>query len=192
MAVLPILVAPDPRLKHVAQPVTDINDDVRRLMDDMLETMYKAPGVGLAAPQIGVSRRIIVLDPARGDETPRPMRLVNPEILWASEETGVYEEGCLSLPEQYDEVVRPVRVGVRYTDETNSVCEIEADGFLATILQHEIDHLNGVLFVDHLSTLKRGMILRRLKKNGRQSSTAEAPAPAPRTRAAVSASRADR
>lgn len=180
MAVLPILVAPDPRLKQVAQPVSEINGDVGRLMDDMLETMYKAPGVGLAAPQVGVLKRIIVLDPARDGEAPRPMRLVNPEILWASEETGVYDEGCLSLPDQYDEVVRPVRVGVRYMDETNSVCEIEADGFLATILQHEIDHLNGVLFVDHLSTLKRGIILRRLKKNGRQPRTAAASTPPPR------------
>ncbi|CCG07946.1 peptide deformylase [Pararhodospirillum photometricum] len=164
MALLPILTAPDPRLKRKALPVERVDAAVVRLMNDMVETMYAAPGIGLAAPQVGVLKRVIVVDPAREGEAPRPMRLANPEILWASEETKPYEEGCLSVPEQYDTVVRPAQVKVAYLDETGTAREIEADGLLAVVLQHEIDHLNGTLFVDHLSALKRGMLLRRAKK----------------------------
>jgi peptide deformylase len=164
MALLPILTAPDPRLKQKAVPVEAVDAEIVRLMDDMLETMYDAPGIGLAAPQVGVLKRVIVVDIAREGEPPRPMKLANPEILWASEDTKSYEEGCLSVPEQYDSVVRPDRVKVRYLDETNTRREIETDGLLAVVLQHEIDHLNGVLFVDYLSSLKRNMMLRKVRK----------------------------
>ncbi|MBF0166520.1 MAG: peptide deformylase [Alphaproteobacteria bacterium] len=164
MSILPILVAPDPRLKVKAQPVTEVDDALRRLIADMLETMYAAPGVGLAAPQVGINKQLVVLDIAKKDEEAQPMALINPEILWRSEETNVYEEGCLSVPEHYAEVTRPARVRLRYQDSQNEIREIEADGLLATVLQHEIDHLSGTLFVDHLSTLKRGMILRKLEK----------------------------
>jgi len=164
MTLLTILVAPDPRLKVKAQPVEAVDDGLRRLIKDMFETMYEAPGVGLAAPQVGIAKQVIVLDIAKKDEPAQPMALVNPEILWRSEETASYEEGCLSLPEQYADVTRPARVKVRYQDGQNEIREIEADGLLATVLQHEIDHLSGTLFVDRLSTLKRGMILRKLEK----------------------------
>ncbi|ABC24144.1 peptide deformylase [Rhodospirillum rubrum] len=164
MALLPILTAPDPRLTKKALPVETVDVSIRKLMDDMLETMYLAPGIGLAAPQVGVLKRVIVLDPAREDEAPRPMRLANPEIIWSSEDTKPYEEGCLSVPEQYDTVVRPDRVRVRYLDPDNEIREIDADGLLAVILQHEIDHLDGILFVDYLSSLKRNMMLRKLRK----------------------------
>ena len=164
MAVLPILVAPHPVLKEKCAPVDAVTPELAQLMDDMLETMYDAPGIGLAAPQVGVSKRILVVDVARADEEPRPIKMANPEITWASEEIGTYEEGCLSFPEQYADVQRPARVKVRYLDENNDEQEIEADGLLATCVQHEMDHLEGIVFVDHLSTLKRNMILRKLKK----------------------------
>lgn len=164
MALLPILTAPDPRLKKKAKPVAKVDDGVRTLMADMLATMYAAPGIGLAAPQVGVGLRVIVLDVAREGEPPAPMKLANPEIVWASEDDATYEEGCLSVPEHYAEVVRPRAVKVRYLDETGAAREIEADGLLATCLQHEIDHLDGILFLDHLSALKRNMILRKLLK----------------------------
>jgi peptide deformylase len=164
MAVLPIIVAPDPRLKKKAEPVAAVDDETRGLMDDMLETMYAAPGIGLAAPQVGVLKRVIVVDVAREGEKPQPMALANPEILWESDDTNTHEEGCLSLPDMYDEVIRPSRVGVRYLDRDGTQREIEADGLLATCIQHEIDHLNGTLFVDHISSLKRNMILRKLQK----------------------------
>ncbi len=164
MAILPILTAPDPRLKVKAAPVEAVDADIRRLMDDMLETMYAAPGIGLAAPQVGVAKRVLVIDVAKEGEAPRPLRLANPEILSTSDEMAVYEEGCLSVPEHYAEVVRPARVRVRFLDHENEIREIDADGLLATVIQHEMDHLNGVLFIDHLSNLKRGMILRKLTK----------------------------
>jgi len=164
MAVLPILVAPDPVLKKKAVAVAAVDQRVVTLLNDMLETMYVAPGIGLAAPQVGVSERIIVLDIAKADQPRAPLRMVNPEILWASDERNTYEEGCLSVPEQYAKVVRPKQVRVRYLDETGAPREIDADGLLATVVQHEIDHLDGVLFVDHLSSLKRHMLLRRLAK----------------------------
>lgn len=165
MAVLPILVAPDPRLKTRAEAVDKVDDDVRRLMDDMLETMYNARGIGLAAPQVGVSQRVIVIDVAGEDDEPNPIRMANPEVVWASEEEKLHEEGCLSLPEQYAEVMRPTAVKIRYLDHENEIRELEADEILGICVQHEMDHLNGTLFVDHLSGLKRNMILRKLQKS---------------------------
>jgi peptide deformylase len=164
MAVLPIIVAPDPRLKRVAEPVKKVDVEVRRLMDDMLETMYKAPGIGLAAPQVGALKRVIVVDIAREDEKPQPLRMANPELTWVSEEDAVYNEGCLSLPEHYADVTRPAAIKVRYIDHENEIREMEADGLLATCIQHEMDHLEGILFVDHLTALKRNIILRKLLK----------------------------
>jgi peptide deformylase len=164
MAILPIIVAPDPRLKRVAEPVKKVDAEVRRLMDDMLETMYKAPGIGLAAPQVGVLKRVIVIDIAREDENPQPLRMANPELIWVSEEDAVYNEGCLSLPEHYADVTRPAAIKVRYLDHENEIREMEADGLLATCIQHEMDHLEGILFVDHLTALKRNIILRKLLK----------------------------
>jgi peptide deformylase len=170
MAVLPIITAPDPRLKIKARPVAAVDDDVRRLMDDMLETMRKAIGIGLAAPQVGVAKRVIVLDVARQGEPPQPMMLANPEVLWRSDEMATFSEGCLSLPEHYADVTRPVEIRLRYLDYQNEIREIEASGLLATCIQHEIDHLDGVLFVDHISMVKRGMILRKLAKAKRSRS----------------------
>lgn len=164
MARLPILVAPDPRLKAKAKPVEKVDDEIRKLMDDMLETMHAANGIGLAAPQVGVAKRVLVMDIAGKDEAPNPIRMANPEIVWASEDEELREEGCLSLPEQYAEVIRPTSVKVRYLDHQNEIREIEADGLLAVCVQHEMDHLDGTLFVDHLSNLKRNMILRKLQK----------------------------
>lgn len=169
MAVLPILVAPHPVLKQKAKPVAAVDARVARLMDDMVETMYAANGIGLAAPQIGWSERVIVVDVHEKGEPPNPIRLANPEIVWSSEDKGVCEEGCLSVPDQYADVTRPLSVRVRYLDETNQPQEIAAEGMLAVCLQHEIDHLNGVLFVDYLSTLKRGMILRKVQKQQKAS-----------------------
>ncbi|MEQ8708576.1 MAG: peptide deformylase [Rhodospirillales bacterium] len=164
MALLPIITAPDPRLKVISEPVDAVTDDIRQLMDDMLDTMYDAPGVGLAAPQVGVTKRVIVVDTARSDEPPQPMRLANPEVVWESEETKVYDEGCLSLPEYYSDVERPDRVRVRYLDYDGKSQEIEVDGLTAVCIQHEIDHLDGILFVDHISRVKREVILRKLTK----------------------------
>ena len=168
MAILPILVAPHPVLKTKCKPVDEVTPELAKLMDDMLQTMYDAPGIGLAAPQVGVPKRILVMDVARSDEAPQPLKMANPEIIWESEEHAVYEEGCLSFPEQYADVERPARVRVRYLDENNKKQEIDADGLLATCVQHEMDHLEGIVFVDHLSILKRNMILRKLKKIQKQ------------------------
>ena len=164
MALLPILTAPDPRLKKISTPVKQVDDEIRRLMDDMLETMYQAPGIGLAAPQVGRLKRVIVLDLAREGEEPQPLRLANPELVWVSDDDATYNEGCLSVPEHYADVVRPAACRVRYVDYHNKKQEIEAEGLLATCLQHEIDHLDGVLFIDHLTSLKRNIILRKLLK----------------------------
>jgi peptide deformylase len=161
---LPIITAPDPRLKIKARPVASVDDKVRRLMDDMLETMYGSIGIGLAAPQVGQPRRVIVVDVARQGEKPQPLKVANPEILWRSPEQMTCSEGCLSLPEHYADVTRPAKIRMRYLDYENEIREMEAEGLLATCLQHEIDHLDGVLFVDHISSLKRGMILRKLAK----------------------------
>lgn len=168
MALLPIITAPDPRLKLVASRVDAVDDGIRRLMDDMLETMYEAPGVGLAAPQVGVSKRVIVADVARSGEAPQPMLMANPEIIETSQARAVFEEGCLSLPEHFAEVKRHERVRIRYLDRENEIREQDMEGFLATCVQHEIDHLDGVLFVDHISGLKRGMIMRKLTKLKKQ------------------------
>lgn len=164
MAILDILTAPDPVLKKKADPVEEITDEIRTLLDDMLETMYDAPGVGLAAPQVGVLKRVIVVDVAGDDEDPAPMKMINPEVVWSSDETDLYEEGCLSVPESFSEVERPERVRIKYQDETGELCEIDADGLLSTCVQHEIDHLDGTLFIDHISRIKRSMILRKLTK----------------------------
>ena len=164
MAQLSIITAPDPRLKIKARPVAAVDAKVRQLMDDMLDTMYQAIGIGLAAPQVGQSRRLIVLDVAREGEKPQPLKLANPEILWRSSELATFSEGCLSLPEHYADVTRPVEVRLRYLDQENELRELHAKGLLATCLQHEIEHLDGILFVDHLSLVKRGMILRKLAK----------------------------
>ena len=164
MALLPIITAPDPRLKIKARPVPAVDAKVRRLMDDMIETMYQAIGIGLAAPQVGNPSRVIVLDVAREGEEPHPLRLANPEILWRSSELATFSEGCLSLPEHYADVSRAAEIRMRYLDHENEIREMHATGLLATCLQHEIEHLDGVLFVDHLSLVKRGMILRKLAK----------------------------
>jgi len=174
MAVLDIITAPDPRLKIKARPVEKVDVKVRRLMDDMVETMYRAVGIGLAAPQVGAAQRVIVIDVARDGEKPQPMRIANPEILWRSEETMIANEGCLSLPEHYADVARPQAIRLRYLDHENEIREMHATGLLATCLQHEIEHLDGVLFVDHLSLVKRGMILRKLAKAKRSGETATA------------------
>lgn len=164
MALLPILTAPDPALKKISEPVKQVDANVRKLMDDMLETMYQAPGIGLAAPQVGVLKRVIVLDLAREGEDPQPLRFANPEIVWVSDDDATYNEGCLSVPEHYADVVRPAACRVKYLDQDNKQQEVAADGLLATCLQHEIDHLDGVLFIDHLTALKRNIILRKLLK----------------------------
>jgi peptide deformylase len=168
MALLPILTAPDPRLKVKAKPVAAVDEQVRRLMADMLETMYAAPGIGLAAPQVGVAKRVLVVDVARDGEPRQPMKIANPEILWRSAELLTTNEGCLSLPEHYADVSRPAKIRLRYLDEQNEIREIDLEGLLATCIQHEMDHLEGVLFVDHISALKRGIILRKLAKAKRQ------------------------
>jgi peptide deformylase len=154
-------------LKQVSAPVAAVDDDLRRLMDDMLETMYDAPGIGLAAIQVGVPQRVIVMDLARGEEPPAPRYFVNPEILWASDETAPYEEGCLSVPEIYDEVERPARVRLRYLGYDGKAVEEEAEGVFAVCIQHEMDHLDGILFIDHLSRLKRERAIAKVKKAAR-------------------------
>jgi peptide deformylase len=161
--ILPILYVPDPRLRAKAQPVAPGDKRVAELSEKMLATMYKAPGIGLAAPQVGELLRLVVVD-IRPDEKPAPMVLLNPEIVAESQELSTREEGCLSLPNQYADVTRPARVKVRWQDLAGAKKEIEADGLLSACLQHEIDHLNGVLFVDHISALKRNMLLRKLAK----------------------------
>jgi peptide deformylase len=165
MALLTVLTAPDPRLKIKAKPVTAVDDDVRRLMDDMLETMYAHEGMGLAATQVGVDKRVVVIDLNAGEEgEPLVMKLANPEILWASEETSLSDEACLSVPNLHGAVVRATKVKIRYLNEHNEVIEIDGDGLLARCIQHEIDHLDGILYIDHLSRLKREIILRKLIK----------------------------
>jgi peptide deformylase len=151
-------------LKQKSALVSVVDDDLRALMDDMLETMYAAPGIGLAAIQVGVPKRVIVMDLAKKDETPAPRYFVNPEILWSSEEVKPWEEGCLSVPEIYDEVERPAKVRIRYLDYHGKLVEEEAEDLYAVCIQHEMDHLNGVLFIDHLSRLKRERAVKQVKK----------------------------
>lgn len=164
MAILPIIKAPDPILKKRCEPVDKVDDGLRRLMDDMLETMYAAPGVGLAAPQIGVHKRVIVVDTSDPEGNRQPLMMANPEIIAASDELLLREEGCLSFPDQYEDVERPATVRVRYLDHENEIRELDAEGLQAVCVQHEIDHLDGVLLVDHLSGLKRSIILRKMTK----------------------------
>lgn len=167
MAIREILTVPDPVLKQKSLPVERVDDDLRALMDDMLETMYAAPGIGLAAIQIGVPKRVIVMDIARPEEEPAPRYFVNPEILWTSEETAPYEEGCLSVPEIYDEVERPARVKLRYLNYHGETVEEDAEGLFAVCIQHEMDHLEGVLFIDYLSRLKREQAVKKVKKQAK-------------------------
>ncbi len=164
MSIRPILVLPDKRLRLVCEPVKHIDDHIRALVADMFETMYAAPGVGLAAIQLGVPKRVVIVDATRGDEEKHPLTLVNPEIVWASEEQAIHEEGCLSIPDYLDEVERAERVKVRFLDLQDVNQEIEADGLLARVVQHEIDHTNGVLFIDHLSKLKRSRVIKKFSK----------------------------
>lgn len=169
MAKLDILVAPHPTLKKRAEPVDHVDPAARQLMDDMLETMHAANGIGLAAPQVGVLKRIIVVDVSAPQErAAQPHRMANPQIVWRSDDLAPGEEGCLSLPDQFGEVVRAEKIRVRFLDHENEIREIEAEGLLARCIQHEIDHLEGTLFVDHLSTLKRNIILRKLSKIKKQ------------------------
>ena len=164
MSIKPLVILPDPILRKVSKQIERVDQPLQKLADDMLETMYEAPGIGLAAIQIGEPLRLLVIDVAGKDEPKEPRVFINPQILWRSDEPNVYEEGCLSIPAYYAEVERPKRVRVSYLDREGKDSEIEADGLLATCLQHEIDHLNGVLFIDHISRLKRDMVIRKFKK----------------------------
>jgi len=165
MALRDILILPDKRLRHVCEPVKTIDREIKTLVADMFETMYDAPGIGLAAIQVGVPRRVVTMDLAKKeDEEKQPRVFINPEILWKSEEKAIYEEGCLSIPEFYEEVERPAKVRVRFTDLDGKVHEEDAEGLYATCIQHEIDHLNGVLFIDYLSKLKRDRVFKKFEK----------------------------
>ncbi|MCV0395044.1 MAG: peptide deformylase [Rhizobiaceae bacterium] len=164
MSIKPLIILPDPVLRQVSRPVERVDDEVRKLADDMLETMYDAPGIGLAAIQVGVPLRMLVIDLSKEDEPKAPQLFINPEIVSSSEARGVYEEGCLSIPDYYAEVERPAEVVVSYVDREGKKREARAEGLLATCLQHEIDHLDGVLFIDHISRLKRDMVVRKFKK----------------------------
>jgi peptide deformylase len=164
MALRDILILPDKRLRQVSEPVKKIDAGIRKLVEDMFETMYEAPGIGLAAIQVGEPKRVITMDLAKKDDPKDPQVFINPEILWASEDKAIYEEGCLSIPEYYSDVERPAQVIVKYLDLEGKPHELEATGLLATCLQHEIDHLNGVLFIDHLSKLKRDRVLKKFSK----------------------------
>jgi peptide deformylase len=167
MAILPILTVPDPVLRKVAAQIERVDDALRRLMDDMLLTMYDAPGIGLAAPQVGILRRLIVMDPSRDDEPAQPLIMVNPRIIVRGDELRLHEEGCLSIPDVTAEIERPARTRVSFLDRKGKPAETELEGIWSTIVQHEIDHLNGVLFIDYLSRLKRDMIVKKLTKTRR-------------------------
>ena len=164
MAKLDIINVPDPLLKKVSQPIGQVDDDLRRLMDNMVETMYAAPGIGLAAIQVAVPKRLLVMDTEGDGENPSPLFIINPEIVWESEELNVYNEGCLSVPEHYAEVERPESVKVRYLDYDGKEQETLMTGLQATCVQHEIDHLDGIVFIDYLSRLKRNMIIKKVTK----------------------------
>lgn len=164
MSTLEIITIPDKRLKQTSEVVASVDGSVRKLLDDMLETMYAAPGIGLAAVQVGVMKRVVTIDVSKEDEKRDPLFLVNPEIVWSSEDLSTYQEGCLSIPDYYEDVERPAEVGVRYLDRNGVDRELRASGLLATCLQHEIDHLNGVLFIDHISKLKRDRVVKKFQK----------------------------
>ena len=168
MPIKPLVILPDPVLRLVSKPVERVDAPLLKLADDMLETMYDAPGIGLAAIQVGEPLRMLVIDLAKEGEEPAPQVFINPEILEKSDERSVYEEGCLSIPDYYAEVERPAKVRVRHLARDGRVQEVEAEGLLATCLQHEIDHLNGVLFIDHISKLKRDMVVKKFKKLARE------------------------
>jgi len=173
MAVRDILIIPDKRLRLKSEPVKAVDKKLRALIEDMFATMYAAPGIGLAAIQIGVARRVVTMDLAKKDEPKQPQVFINPEVTWVSDEKAIYEEGCLSIPEYYEEVERPKSVKVKYFDLDLEPQEIEADGLLATCLQHEIDHTNGVLFIDHISKLKRDMVVKKFKKAAKKTEGAK-------------------
>ncbi len=164
MAIRDIITLPDKRLRLVSEPVKHVDAGIKKLIDDMFETMYKAPGIGLAAIQVGVAKRVVTMDLSKKEDNYEPQVFINPEIVWRSEETAKYEEGCLSIPEYYEVVERPKEVKVKYLDRDGKPAEIEAKGLLATCLQHEIDHINGVLFIDHLSKLKRDRVIKKFAK----------------------------
>ena len=172
MTIRPILTAPDPRLKAISTDVGTVDAEIRKLVDDMAESMYGAEGIGLAAVQIGVTKRVIVIDIDQKEGKRNPRTFINPKILWASDEKAVFEEGCLSVPEIWDDVERPAKIKAEYLDRDGNKQLLEADGLLATCLQHEMDHLNGILFIDHLSRLKRSMALRKLTKAKKLKETA--------------------
>jgi peptide deformylase len=174
MALLPIITLPDPRLRQISKPVERVDAEILRLLDDMLHTMYEAPGVGLAAIQVAVAKRIVVIDVAKKDDNRAPHFLINPEIVWACEELSTYQEGCLSVPEYYEDVQRPARVRVRHLDRQGAVQEFDAEGMLATVVQHEIDHLEGGLFIDHLSRLKRERVVKKFTKAARHETARQA------------------
>ncbi|GAA4658718.1 peptide deformylase [Bartonella pachyuromydis] len=169
-----LVILPDPILREVSKPVEHIDEALQTLADDMLETMYHAQGVGLAAIQIGIPLRMLVIDVSQNNEQKNPLVIINPEILWLSEERNIHKEGCLSIPEYYAEVERPKRLCVHYQDREGKQTELEADNLLATCLQHEIDHLNGRLFIDHISKIKRDMVIRKFKKRAKEKNTQDA------------------
>lgn len=167
MTIKPLIILPDPLLRQQSKPIEQVDAEITRLADDMLDTMYDAPGIGLAAIQIGVPRRMLVIDISREDEDRKPVVFINPEILNVSDDVSAYEEGCLSIPDYYAEVERPAALTVGYIDRDGKKQTVEADGLLATCLQHEMDHLNGVLFIDHISRLKRDMVIKKFTKAAR-------------------------
>ena len=168
MSTRPLVILPAPQLRLTSAPIARVDDGVRKLAEDMLETMYAAPGIGLAAVQVGEMNRLITIDVSHDEDAKEPRVFINPEILWKSEELSVYEEGCLSIPDYYEEVERPAKVRVRYTNLAGEPEELEADGLLATCLQHEIDHLDGVLFIDHISKLKRDRVTKKFVKAAKE------------------------
>ncbi|AFR25814.1 peptide deformylase [Bartonella quintana] len=174
MPIKPLVILPDPILREVSKPVEHVDSTIQKLADDMLETMYDAQGVGLAAIQIGIPLRMLVIDVSRNETQKNPLVIINPEILWLSDERNICKEGCLSIPEYYTEIERPKRLCVRYQDREGKQTEIEADHLLATCLQHEIDHLNGRLFIDHISKIKRDMVIRKFKKRAKEKNAQEA------------------
>jgi peptide deformylase len=169
MALREIIILPDRRLRQVSAPAKANDPELRALVDDMFETMYEAPGIGLAAIQVGVPKRVIVMDLAKKDDPKEPRVIINPQVLWRSDEKTIYEEGCLSIPEFYEEVERPAQVRVKFLDLSGAELELEANGLLATCLQHEIDHLDGVLFIDHISKLKRDRVIKKFAKAAKRS-----------------------
>ncbi len=168
MSIRKVVIEPDPILRKKSESLYQVNNDIRKLLDDMLQTMYAAPGIGLAAVQIGILKRIIVIDISKKEEKKNPIFLINPKIIFQSKETSTYEEGCLSLPGHFAEIERPAKCKIEYIDYNGKKAELEAEGLLSTCIQHEIDHLNGILFIDYLSKLKKDMIIKKLKKQKKE------------------------